>query len=164
MTTRAHIFVTPLGEMLGAVDEQGALVRLDFLTHKDRKAYLKGLGPLEWDAGALAEVERQVSEYFAGRRRDFDLPLQAEGTTFQKRVWEELRKIPYGRTLSYGELAGRVGNPKGSRAVGAANGANPISLVVPCHRVIGSDGRLTGYGGGLPIKEALLKLEGARLV
>lgn len=164
MTMRAHIFATPLGEMLAAVNEQGALVRLDFLTHKDRAAYLKGLGTLEWDAQALAEVERQIGEYFAGQRRDFDVPLHPKGTAFQQRVWAELRKIPYGRTLSYGELAERIGNRKGSRAVGAANGANPISLVVPCHRVIGSDGSLTGYGGGLPIKEALLKLEGARLV
>lgn len=161
---RAHIFSTPLGEMLAAVDDTGALVRLDFLTHKDRAAYLKRLGPIEWDAQALAEVECQITEYFAGKRRDFDLPLHPQGTTFQLSVWAELRKIPYGRTLSYGELAERVGNRKGSRAVGAANGANPISLVVPCHRVIGSDGSLTGYGGGLPIKEALLKLEGSRLV
>jgi methylated-DNA-[protein]-cysteine S-methyltransferase len=161
---RAHIFASPVGEILAAVNERGALVRLDFLTHKDRAAYLERIGPVEWDAAALAEVQRQVGEYFAKRRRDFDLALAPEGTAFQLRVWAELRRIPYGSTLSYGELAERVGNRKGSRAVGAANGANPIGLVVPCHRVIGADGSLTGYGGGLPIKEALLQLEGARLV
>ena len=122
---------------------------------------MKQVGPVDWDASALAEVERQVSEYFAKSRSDFDLTLAPQGTAFQLRVWAELLRIPYGSTLSYGELAGRVGNRNGSRAVGAANGANPIGLVVPCHRVIGADGSLTGYGGGLPIKEALLQLEGA---
>ncbi len=161
---RAHIFASPVGEIFAAVNDSGALVRLDFLTHKNRAAYLKQVGPVEWNASVLAEVERQVGEYFAKRRRDFDLALAPEGTAFQLRVWTELRRIPYGHTLSYGELAERVGNRKGSRAVGAANGANPIGLVVPCHRVIGADGSLTGYGGGLPIKEALLQLEGARLV
>ena len=146
------------------MNESGALVRLDFLTHKIRAAYLERIGPVEWDAAPLADLQRQVGEYFAKRRRDFDLALAPEGTAFQLRVWAELRRIPYGCTLSYGELAERVGNRKGSRAVGAANGANPIGLVVPCHRVIGADGSLTGYGGGLPIKEALLQLEGVRLV
>lgn len=160
---RAHIFASPVGEIFAAVNETGALVRLDFLTHKDRAAYLERVGPVQWDAPALAEVERQVAEYFAKRRRDFDLPLAPQGTGFQLRVWAELVRIPYGHTLTYGELAERIGNRNGSRAVGAANGANPIGLVVPCHRVIGADGSLTGYGGGLPIKEALLQHEGARL-
>ena len=108
---------------------------------------------------ALREAERQLAEYFEGTRRDFDLPLSAEGTPFQRRVWDELRRIPYGQTISYGELARRIGKPTASRAVGAANGRNPIAIVVPCHRVIGADGTLIGYGGGLPVKQALLALE-----
>src|SRR5262249_54668748 len=97
--------------------------------------------------------------YFAGQLRKFDLPLRMKGTAFQLAVWRALRDIPYGVTTSYGELARRVGNPKGSRAVGLANGSNPIAIIVPCHRVIGSNGKLTGYGGGLNNKETLLALE-----
>ena len=108
---------------------------------------------------ALRDAERQLAEYFEGARRDFDLPLSAEGTPFQRQVWDELRRIPYGETISYGELARRIGKPTASRAVGAANGRNPIAIVVPCHRVIGTDGTLIGYGGGLPVKQALLALE-----
>ena len=110
--------------------------------------------------GVLAEAVRQLGEYFARERRAFDLPLAPAGTPFQCTVWEALRTIPYGRTTSYGALARRLGRPGAARAVGAANGANPISVVVPCHRVIGASGRLTGYGGGLPAKKALLDLEG----
>jgi methylated-DNA-[protein]-cysteine S-methyltransferase len=109
--------------------------------------------------GAVGEAIRQLREYFAGRRNEFELPLAPEGTEFQRTVWNRLREIPYGETISYGELAKRVGNPKASRAVGAANGQNPIPIVIPCHRVIGSNGKLTGFGGGLPVKEALLALE-----
>jgi methylated-DNA-[protein]-cysteine S-methyltransferase len=109
--------------------------------------------------GPVGEAIRQLRDYFAGRRTGFDLPLCPEGTPFQRSVWRQLQDIPYGGTISYGELARRVGNPKASRAVGAANGANPIPIVIPCHRVIGADGRLTGFGGGLPVKEALLALE-----
>ena len=108
---------------------------------------------------ALGEARRQLTEYFDGARRDFDLPLAAGGTPFQRRVWDELRRIPYAETISYGELARRIGKPTASRAVGAANGRNPISIVVPCHRVIGADGTLTGFGGGLPVKRSLLALE-----
>ncbi|MDE2851441.1 MAG: methylated-DNA--[protein]-cysteine S-methyltransferase [Acidobacteriota bacterium] len=108
---------------------------------------------------ALGEAKRQIQEYFAGERQDFDLPLSPHGTAFQRRVWAELRRIPFGETISYGELAARIGKPSASRAVGAANGRNPLPVVVPCHRVIGSDGRLTGFGGGLPTKQALLDLE-----
>jgi methylated-DNA-[protein]-cysteine S-methyltransferase len=115
------------------------------------------------DADALGEVMRQLQAYFAGTRESFDLQLAPEGTPFQKKVWTELGKIPYGDTLSYGELAKRIGNPKASRAVGLANGANPIPIIVPCHRVIGANGKLTGYGGGLPIKEKLLALERRQL-
>ncbi len=114
-------------------------------------------------ARTLVEAERQLGEYFAGRRRSFDLPLSPTGTEFQRAVWRGLREIPYGETISYGELARRIGRPKSVRAVGAANGANPLPIVVPCHRVIGADGRLTGFGGGLPAKKILLELEGVAL-
>jgi methylated-DNA-[protein]-cysteine S-methyltransferase len=111
------------------------------------------------DEAPLRLAIRELNEYFAGRLQQFSLALQPEGTDFQKRVWKELQQIPYGETISYGRLAERIGNPKASRAVGLANGANPISIVVPCHRVIGANGKLTGYGGGLSIKEKLLALE-----
>lgn len=108
----------------------------------------------------LDRAEQQLGEYFAGERREFDLPLASDGTTFQQLVWAELQRIPYGETASYGDIARRLGYEPGvSRAVGAANGANPIPVVVPCHRVIGSDGSLTGYAGGLERKRTLLDLE-----
>jgi methylated-DNA-[protein]-cysteine S-methyltransferase len=110
-------------------------------------------------SGILARTRGQLEEYFSGLRREFDLPLDPRGTEFQRRVWENLMHIAYGETTSYGALASRLGNPKGSRAVGLANGSNPIPIVIPCHRVIGADGSLTGFGGGLPIKAALLELE-----
>lgn len=104
-------------------------------------------------------VRSQLDEYFAGRRKQFDLQLAPMGTDFQEKVWQELVKIPYGRTITYGELAKRIGNPKASRAVGLANGKNPISIIVPCHRVIGANGSLTGFGGGLEAKQYLLEHE-----
>jgi methylated-DNA-[protein]-cysteine S-methyltransferase len=109
----------------------------------------------------LDRVEAQLNEYFAGKRTTFDLPLEPGGTEFQLSVWELLRKIPYGVTTSYGELARRLGDPQASRAVGAANGANPIPIIVPCHRVVGSKGELTGFGGGIERKRWLLEHEGA---
>ena len=109
----------------------------------------------------LRALATQLQNYFAGDLRKFDLPLDFQGTDFQKRVWRELETIPYGETRSYAQIAARIGAPTAVRAVGAANGANPIPIVVPCHRVIGSGGRLTGYGGGLPLKKRLLELEGA---
>jgi methylated-DNA-[protein]-cysteine S-methyltransferase len=108
----------------------------------------------------LSATVRQLTEYFAGTRRDFDLPLRFQGTTFQTRVWRELTVIPYGQTWSYGQLAQRIDKPSASRAVGLANGRNPIAILVPCHRVIGADGSLTGYGGGLERKRWLLAHEG----
>lgn len=111
-------------------------------------------------AGPLPDAISQLDEYFAGHRRAFDLPLRLHGTEFQQRVWKALKEIPYGATLSYGELAKRIDSPTASRAVGLANGRNPISILVPCHRVIGADGSLTGYGGGLPRKQWLLAHEG----
>ena len=107
----------------------------------------------------LVETEHQLGEYFAGKRRAFDLELDAAGTDFQKSVWNALRKIPYGETRSYGDIARQLGDVKAVRAVGAANGRNPIPIVVPCHRVIGASGRLVGFGGGLEAKERLLQLE-----
>lgn len=114
------------------------------------------------DTGAFAKVTEQLDEYFAGERVAFDLPLQPAGTEFQNTVWKALTKIPYGETWSYGQLASHIGRPKASRAVGAANGLNPIPIIIPCHRVIGSNGKLTGFGGGLETKEFLLNLESQR--
>jgi methylated-DNA-[protein]-cysteine S-methyltransferase len=111
-----------------------------------------------------AEAVRQLSEYFEGTREDFELPLELTGTEFQRQVWTELTSIPFGQTVSYGDLARAIGKPSAVRAVGAANGDNPISIIVPCHRVIGSDGGLTGYGGGLERKEWLLRHEGGLLL
>jgi methylated-DNA-[protein]-cysteine S-methyltransferase len=108
---------------------------------------------------AFDDVVSQLTEYFAGQRQRFELSLAPEGTPFQQRVWRELQDIPYGVTISYGQLAARIGQPTASRAVGLANGSNPLAIVIPCHRVIGANGTLTGYGGGLPIKERLLALE-----
>jgi methylated-DNA-[protein]-cysteine S-methyltransferase len=113
------------------------------------------------DDGAFAAVRRQLEEYFAGERDAFDLPVGPVGTPFQQRVWDELARIPYGQTISYAELASRIGRPTAVRAAGAANGANPVSIVIPCHRVIGSSGSLTGYSGGLDAKRFLLELERA---
>ena len=107
----------------------------------------------------LQEVKRQLEEYFSGRLQDFDLPLKPKGTDFQKQVWKALLTIPYGETKSYGDIAKQIGKEKAVRAVGGANHVNPISIVIPCHRVIGKNGNLTGYGGGLEVKEKLLELE-----
>lgn len=109
----------------------------------------------------LLKVDRQLGEYFAGKRREFSIALDMRGTRFQKDVWEALLEIPFGETRSYRQIASRLGNPRATRAVGAANGRNPIPIVVPCHRVIGSNGKLTGFGGGLETKDFLLNLEGA---
>jgi methylated-DNA-[protein]-cysteine S-methyltransferase len=112
------------------------------------------------DVKPFEQTKQQLERYFAKELFDFDIPLNMTGTDFQKTVWQELLNIPYGTTVSYGEMARRLGNPKAMRAVGLANGRNPISIIVPCHRVIGADGGLTGYGGGLPRKRVLLSLEG----
>ncbi len=106
---------------------------------------------------------QQLKDYFSGKRNDFSVPLKLAGTEFQKKVWNELLKIPYGQTITYGEIAKNIGNPKAVRAVGLANNRNPVAIIVPCHRVIGANGKLVGYGGGLDMKESLLKLEGALL-
>ena len=111
----------------------------------------------------FARVIQQLGEYFSGRRTTFDLKLHPKGTDFQKAVWKALEAIPYGTTCTYGDIAARIGRPTAVRAVGLANGRNPLPIVVPCHRVIGKDGTLTGYGGGLPVKQALLELERAHV-
>lgn len=146
---------TPIGELLLAGDADG-LSMIGF-----PKGSMRRQPKRDWifNEKPLAEACRQLQEYFAGERREFDLPLKLEGTEFQVSVMEALRKIPYGETASYGEIAQRIGRPKAVRAVGAANGRNPIPIVVPCHRVIGSTGDLTGFGGGLDTKEALLRHE-----
>jgi methylated-DNA-[protein]-cysteine S-methyltransferase len=148
---------SPVGKLRLAADDAG-LKELRFAGRLEPD----GVDPA-WreDPAPLAETIRQLRAYFAAELRSFDLPLAPRGTPFQLRVWQQLREIAWGETISYGELAARIGNPKASRAVGLANGANPIAIIVPCHRVIGSNGKLTGYGGGLPIKEFLLALEGS---
>jgi methylated-DNA-[protein]-cysteine S-methyltransferase len=147
---------SPIGPLLIAGDESAIH---SILFPKNGKTQPPERGWTELQRGPVAETVRQLREYFEGYRKEFDLPLAPEGTEFQRAVWQRLREIPYGQTISYGELARRVGNPKASRAVGAANGANPIPIVIPCHRVIGANGTLTGFGGGLPVKQALLALE-----
>lgn len=117
--------------------------------------------PHEGENAVLRETRRQLDAYFGGGLQAFDLPLDPHGTDFQREVWAMLARIPYGATWSYGELARRIGKPDAVRAVGAANGRNPIPIILPCHRVIGADGALTGFGGGLPTKQFLLQLEGA---
>ncbi|HEX8002913.1 MAG TPA: methylated-DNA--[protein]-cysteine S-methyltransferase [Mycobacteriales bacterium] len=146
---------TPVGPLLLVADGE-ALTTLHFGAGP-------GPGERDDDDPVLVAVATQLREYFAGDRKEFDLPLAPRGTDFQRAVWERLREIPYGTTITYGELARRVGNPAASRAVGLANGRNPIAIVVPCHRVIGSDGKLTGFAGGMDTKRALLELESATL-
>lgn len=150
---------SPIGKITLCSDGD-AIIGLAFEEQRhprDRSTAIAG------STAVLLEAERQIHEYFDGARKSFDLPLRPQGTTFQEQVWQQLLAIPFGQTISYLELARRVGNEKAVRAVGMANGRNPIGLIIPCHRVIGSNGDLTGYGGGLPRKEYLLKHEGARL-
>jgi methylated-DNA-[protein]-cysteine S-methyltransferase len=158
---------SPCGPLLCVVDETGAVVRIEFGNGREAQKVTErmrdeGIDVVE-DPGRTAELRQQLEEYFAGERRDFDLRLAPEGTPFERSVWDELRKIPFGETRSYGEIAQAIGRPGAARAVGRANGANPIPIVVPCHRVIGSDGSLTGFGGGLEAKSRLLEIEGRRL-
>ena len=148
---------SPVGPLLLAANE-AALTGIYFDGRQPRAALGKDAQELPAHP-VLKETAKQLKEYFAGRRRSFDLPLAPAGTPFQRAVWAALRDIPYGETQSYGAVARRIGRPRAVRAVGAANGANPLSIVVPCHRVIGADGSLTGYGGGLERKRRLLALE-----
>ena len=155
-----HSFKTiwsPVGDLTRVADARGLAA---ILWENDRPGRVR-LGPLTEDAEhpILVETERQLGEYFAGRRRAFDVPLSFAGSDFQKRVWSALLTIPFGETRSYGEIAQQVGKPSASRAVGAANGRNPVSIIAPCHRVVGSTGKLTGFAGGLEAKAFLLELE-----
>jgi len=163
MRSWLHPLKSPLGTLLAAANHTGAVAYLGFAEHEPRQTLLLSLEAtqetLTRDSTALDLLRDQLDAYFRGSRQRFDVPLELRGTPFRRRVWEELLRIPFGATLSYGELAKRLGDSKLSRAVGAANGANPVSIIVPCHRVIGANGRLTGYAGGLDNKEALLSLE-----
>ena len=158
MTTFHLSMPSPVGPLLLAADDDGLrLIEFDSPRHPMRRTS-------EWQPGeheVLRNARLQLEQYFAGERRDFDLPLAPRGTAFQREVWHALRGIPYGETISYAQLAQRIGKPSAMRAVGAANGRNPLPIVVPGHRVIGADGSLTGFGGGLPTKRFLLELEGA---
>jgi methylated-DNA-[protein]-cysteine S-methyltransferase len=150
---------SPVGPLLLAGDAD-ALRRVSFESSKHAAR-----PPADWmeDRAPFTEVIRQLQAYFRGELRKFDVPLAMEGTEFQLRVWNALRGIPYGETISYLQLAERIGNPRAVRAVGLANGSNPIPIIVPCHRVIGSDGSLTGFGGGISTKKKLLELESKQL-
>jgi methylated-DNA-[protein]-cysteine S-methyltransferase len=145
----ATVYESPVGP-LRLESSGGELVAL----HLNAKP-----GPENLEDPVLAEATEQLRAYFAGERTRFDLPLATHGNTFEERVWAALREIPYGETVSYGEIAQRIGAPRAARAVGLANGRNPIAIIVPCHRVIGANGKLVGFGGGLPMKRALLDLE-----
>jgi methylated-DNA-[protein]-cysteine S-methyltransferase len=149
-----HPIVTPVGDLGAEFADDGKLVHL-LRFHGTPPPLPEGPVPK-----SLPYLKRQLESYFSGNLRDFNIPMHVEGTEFQRRVWKELLKIPYGQAISYLELARRMGDEKCIRAAARANGANPISILIPCHRVIGSDGSLVGYGGGLDMKEFLLRLEG----
>jgi len=161
MKYKAHVFDTPLDRMVTVVDEDGAVLLLEFLNGRSPQALVDSLGPgMEWSAAGCAEVVKAVTAWFHGRREALEgLHIQPAGSPFQLQVWSEVRKVPYGATSSYGEIAARIGRPGAARAVGRANATNPVCLAVPCHRIVGADGSLTGYGGGLATKAALLDLE-----
>jgi methylated-DNA-[protein]-cysteine S-methyltransferase len=150
---------SPIGPLLLAGEERG----LRWLSFAACRRAAKPKTNWREDRAPFAEVIRQLHSYFASELTKFDLPLVFEGTEFQLRVWHALQEIPYGETVSYGELAKKIGKPKAVRAVGLANGSNPIPIIVPCHRVIGSNGDLTGFGGGLELKKKLLALESRQL-
>ncbi|WP_443747343.1 methylated-DNA--[protein]-cysteine S-methyltransferase [Asticcacaulis solisilvae] len=158
------IVSTPLGDVTAAVDPDGALVEFHFMGGYKSPPKLARPEVAEHAPGRLDIVRRQSDEFFARKRETFDLALRPRGTPFQQKVWRALCDIPFGRTISYQQLAVSIGDIKAVRAVGTANGANPIWLIIPCHRVIGKDGSLTGYGGGLPLKRALLDFETPRLL
>jgi len=148
---------SPVGRLYLAATDEG-LTHILFVAQMDHEPQaVPGAGAA---ARIVRETARQLADYFAGRRRDFDVPLAPAGTEFQRAAWKALAEVPYGETISYAELAQRMERPRAIRAVGAANGANPIPIILPCHRIIGADGTLTGYGGGLETKRRLLSLEG----
>jgi methylated-DNA-[protein]-cysteine S-methyltransferase len=153
--THHTTMTSPIGELL-LLGNESALTGLHFPPYRWTSALIAGL---PGDDGPFRAAVEQLEEYFAGQRRVFELPLALDGTTFQQRVWAALQKIPYGRTATYGEIAAAMGHASAARAVGMANNRNPIAIIVPCHRVVGSNGALVGYGGGLDRKRALLELE-----
>lgn len=148
---------SPVGTLRLVVSDRGVRALL-WENDRENRVPLDDAEPTRHH-GILIWAKHELAEYFEGRRRQFTVPLDPKGTPFQKRAWQALRQIPYGKTLSYGEQAKRIGDPKGARAVGAANGRNPISILVPCHRVVAKDGNLTGFAGGLKTKRFLLDLE-----
>lgn len=156
----AKTITSPVGA-LKLVASQRGLSAILWENDKPRRVRLGEL-VVSPDHPVLLQAERELTEYFAGERTSFSLPLDPAGSEFQKTIWSALSTIPYGQTRSYGELARQIGNPKASRAVGAANGKNPLLIVVPCHRAIGADGSLTGFAGGLEVKRYLLSLEASR--
>lgn len=158
MSLACKTMESPVGKLKLVASDKGLVA---VLWRSERPSRMR-LGQLVEDDQhpVLLKTERQLGEYFAGRRKAFSIPLDMRGTAFQKNVWEALLAIPFGETRSYGQLAKQLGNPNATRAVGAANGRNPLPIIVPCHRVIGSSGSLTGFGGGLETKAQLLSLEG----
>ncbi len=158
MNTYFDTFDTPVGPFSACVDEEGRVVATTFGPEGDLHGRGSGVGNTRSER-RLAKVRGQVLEYFKGRRTRFELELAPAGTPFQQAVWKELLRIPHGTTCSYGELAKRLGKPGASRAVGSANGRNPICLIIPCHRVIASDGGLGGFAFGVELKSRLLKME-----
>ncbi len=161
MTTYFTYFDSPVERLLLTSDGT-ALTGLYMGEHRHGPQISDDWIPQD-EALPFAETKRQLTAYFAGEQTEFDLPLAPQGTDFQRQVWQELQRIPFGVTLSYGELARRLGNANASRAVGLANGRNPISIIVPCHRVVGANGKLVGYGGGISRKETLLAHEARTL-
>jgi methylated-DNA-[protein]-cysteine S-methyltransferase len=158
---RYAVIESPIGPLMIAGDDEG----LHFISFSTGSRTIRP--GRDWEksgCGVIHETIRQLQAYFAKKLTKFDLPLKPEGTPFQKEVWQELQRIPYGHVISYGVLANRIGRPRASRAVGAANGSNPLPIVIPYHRVIGCDGKMTGYGGGVRTKETLLQLEGFRSI
>ena len=157
MSLSYKYFASPVGTLTLVAGDTG-LIAVLWEGDTPRRVPLTDLVE-ENDHAVLLAAERQLTEYFAGKRHTFSLPLEMRGTEFQKSVWRALQEIPFGKTLSYGEIAKQLGRPTASRAVGAANGRNPLSIIVPCHRVIGASGKLTGFAGGLAVKAHLLTLE-----
>ena len=166
MTLRLSEIDTPVGRLLAALDAEGRIRRIAFVRDTPAAAVAHGVARTEgetvvWEPEAGESLARELTEYFDGGRRTFDLPVDPRGTDFDLRVWDALREIPYGQTMSYGDVAARLGEPGAARAVGRACALNPVPILIPCHRLVGAGGRLTGYAGGLDAKRHLLGLEGA---
>ena len=157
--TRYARFESPLGPVVAIAEDEG-ITHIDFVDGKYARR-IESAWEEDPEAPELRACGRQLAEYFAGERTAFDLPLAPRGSDFQRRVWDEIARVPYGETITYAELARRAGAPGHARAAGAATGRNPVGVVIPCHRIVGSDGSLTGYAGGLERKRGLLELEGA---